>query len=168
MKKRFLILFALVGLYVLPALAQQTTFTETALADTFLDQNGKEITFGEILEANHGKTVLIDVWATWCKDCIQGMPKVKKLMKAYPDVVFVFLSLDKAQDKWHSGISKYELGNGQHFFVPKGWKSPMFDTIDLDWIPRYMLVDGSGQIKVFKAIEADDKNLVKQLKNEQI
>ena len=55
------------------------SFTEETLADVFLTENDTEITFGEVLEAHKGENIFIDVWATWCKDCIVGMPKLKML-----------------------------------------------------------------------------------------
>jgi hypothetical protein len=36
--------------------------------------------------------------------------------------------------------------------------------IKLDWIPRYMVVDKTGKIALFKAIEADDQTLIATLK----
>lgn len=32
-----------------------------------------------ILEAHKGKTVVVNVWASWCKDCIVGLPNLKAL-----------------------------------------------------------------------------------------
>jgi len=36
--------------------------------------------------------------------------------------------------------------------------------LDLDWIPRYMIIDKQGGIKVFKAIETTDITLLNNLK----
>ena len=45
-------------------------FSEAALNDTFITLDGDVVTFKSILEEHQGKTILIDVWANWCKDCI--------------------------------------------------------------------------------------------------
>ena len=147
--------------------AAQTHFNAKGLADTFLDEDGEEVTFSTILEENKGQSVLIDIWASWCKDCIVGLPKLNELLESYPDVSLVCISLDKTEEKWHAGIEKYYENQGQHFFAPKGWKSDLFTTIDLDWIPRYLLLDKTGKITVFKAIKADDKNLINQLRKQE-
>ncbi len=146
------------------ACAQTRSFTEAALDDTFLSVNGATVSFREILEKHRGKPVLIDVWATWCKDCIVGMPELKKMMGNYPAVEFVFLSLDKGREQWEKGIKKYGLANGTHYYSENGWKSDFFTSIELDWIPRYMLLDGQGNIIVYRAIKADDTELNIQLK----
>lgn len=157
MKIKFIIIFFL---SILSCKAQETPtqFSEAALNDTFVVLDGTSTTFKAILEANKGNTLVIDVWASWCKDCIGGMPKVKALQKQFPNATYVFLSLDKTQDAWKKGIEKYEV-NGQNYFMQSGWKGPFGEFIQLDWIPRYMVVDANGKIKLFKAIEADDKNI---------
>ncbi len=137
---------------------EPTTFSEAALNDTFINLDGKEVPFKNILKAYTGKTIVIDVWASWCSDCLKGMPKVKVLQQAHQEVVYVFLSLDKSQEAWKRGIEKYNV-NGNHFFMQSGWKGDFGSFVNLDWIPRYMVIDKQGNIKVFKAVEADDKKI---------
>ena len=143
--------------------AQKNTFGEKALADKLVDVQGDTATFASVLEAHKGKTILIDMWATWCADCIKGMPDVHKLMQEYTTVDFVFISLDKSEGRWKRGIKKYELEQGDHYWATKGWKSDLFDDIELDWIPRYMVIGPDGKIKLFRAIKASDKNIRKHL-----
>lgn len=136
----------------------KTQFSDKAMAEVMLDLNGNEITFSEIINQYQGKKVVIDIWASWCGDCIGGMPKVKEIQNTYSDAVYLFLSLDKDFNSWQRGIKKYKV-KGEHFFIPGGWKSDFNTSIDLDWIPRYMVVDGSGRIQLFKATVATDTNL---------
>jgi len=107
--------------------------------------------------------VLIDIWATWCKDCIVGMPIVRKLKKDYPNVKLVYISLDRNEVSWRKGIKRFEIEEGLHFWAEDGWESELFQSIDLDWIPRYMILDEHGKIKLYRAIKASDKEIVKQL-----
>ena len=76
---------------------------------------------------------------------------------------FVFLSLDKSLGAWKKGIQTYNL-QGDHYFMQSGWKGAMGTFLDLDWIPRYMIIDPDGKIVVYKAIKTKDKNLRKNLK----
>jgi thiol-disulfide isomerase/thioredoxin len=149
-------------LFVTFAQAQEKSFSEAALNDVFVSENNEEITLSEILQQYKGKTVFIDVWASWCKDCIAGMPKVQKLREENPEVVFLFLSLDKETESWKHGIEKYGV-IGENYFIPSGWKGPFCSSIDLDWIPRYMVINPKGEISLYKAIETNDENLLKEL-----
>ncbi len=138
------------------------TFSEAALNDTFIALDGKSISFKDILDAHKGETLLIDVWASWCKDCLKGLPNVKTLQDIHKDVTYMFLSMDKTQKAWKRGIEKYDI-SGMHYFMPSGWDAVFSNFIDLDWIPRYMVVDGEGSIKVFDAIKADDIRIKENL-----
>ena len=143
---------------------EETTFKKEALLNAMLTIENEQIKFTEILKKYEGKTVVIDVWASWCSDCIKGMPKVKSLQEQYPDVVYLFISMDKTYDAWKSGIQKHQL-EGEHYLTSDGMKGVFGKSINLDWIPRYMVVDKTGRIILYKAIEADDKNLIKTLES---
>ena len=142
--------------------SQEKSFSAEALQDVLIKTSGSEVTFESVLEMHKGKTVLIDIWASWCKDCIAGFPDLKKLQEDNPNINYVFLSLDKDTERWKAGIDKYDL-HGRHYFIKHGWKGPLCSSIDLDWIPRYILLDESGQIKVYKAITTKDNQLLNQI-----
>ncbi|CAM3651217.1 TlpA disulfide reductase family protein [Flavobacterium gelidilacus] len=142
--------------------AQQTEFKAEALSNTMKTVENTDITFQEILKKYEGKTIVIDVWASWCPDCIKGMPKVKTLQENYPDVTYLFLSVDKKHDAWIKGIEKYDV-QGEHYLIADGMKGVFGKSINLDWIPRYMIVDKTGKIALFKVIEADDNKLIETL-----
>ncbi len=144
--------------------SQQKQFPKKALNDTFLTLEGEELPFSKILNRYKGKTILIDVWAGWCKDCVGGLPKVKKLQDKYKDVIFVFLSLDKTPQSWKNAIQTLDI-KGEHYYIQSGWKGAFCSGIELDWIPRYMIVNPEGKITLYKAITADDKNLKNLLQN---
>ena len=140
-----------------------TTFSEAALNDEFITLDENVVPFSAILEQHKGQTIFIDVWASWCKDCRKSLPKVKELQKEFPGMSFVFLSLDKSLGAWKKAIQTYNL-QGEHYFMQSGWKGAMGTFLDLDWIPRYLIVNPEGKIVVYKAIKTKDKNLKKHLK----
>lgn len=128
------------------------------------DITGKDISFAEVLSSNNGKKIVIDIWASWCRDCIVSMNSLKKLQKnsAINNVVYVFLSLDKDEKKWKASIDKYDI-IGQHFRVPLGWKNPLSNYIQLDWIPRFLVIDENGKIVLPKAVTAKDEKMTEVL-----
>ena len=138
-------------------------FSDEALNDTFETLEGNTLQFRDILEAHKGKTIVLDVWASWCGDCLRGMPKLKTLQEKYKNVSYVFLSLDRGQEAWKRGINKYDV-RGEHYYMLSGRQGPFGSFANLDWIPRYMVIDPKGKIKVFRAVEADDNNILKALK----
>jgi thiol-disulfide isomerase/thioredoxin len=139
-------------------------FSAEALNDIFITLSGTEATFQSIINKHQGKDIVIDIWASWCSDCIKGMPKVKDLQVSHPEVAYVFLSLDRAQDAWKRGIEKYQV-KGDHYFMANGKDCPFADFVNISWIPRYMVINKAGEIVVFNVIEADDDKLLEALKN---
>ena len=162
MKKLSYVLIVCLLIFSCEAQEAPTQFSDQALNDTFITLDGQHITFNTIIEQYKGKKILIDVWASWCGDCIKGMPKVKALQKDYKDVVYIFLSLDKNLESWKKGIKRYGVA-GEHYYMRSGWKGDFGDFLDLDWIPRYVVVDSDGKIKLFKAVKADDDQLIEAL-----
>jgi hypothetical protein len=92
------------------------------------------------------------------------MPKVKALLEKYPDANYLFISMDKTYEAWLNGIEKYEV-KGEHYLTSDGMKGVFGKSINLDWIPRYMVVDKTGGIALYKVIEADDEKLIKTLES---
>lgn len=143
---------------------EETSFRKEGLENVMVNKDNQPIAFSEILKKYEGKNIVIDVWASWCSDCIKGMPKVKALQEKYPDATYLFISMDKTYDAWLKGIEKYEV-KGEHYLTSDGMKGIFGKSINLDWIPRYMVVDKSGKIVLYKVIEADDEKLIKILES---
>lgn len=166
MKKTLLLFIAVLSFTACNA-QQKTEFTSEALNNVMLTKDNTQITFQDILNKYEGKTIFIDVWASWCPDCIKGMPKVKELQKENPELIFLFISMDKNYESWVKGIEKYNV-QGEHYLTTDGMKGVFGKSIDLDWIPRYMIISKEGKIAMYKAIEADDdliKDTFSQLQN---
>jgi thiol-disulfide isomerase/thioredoxin len=54
------------------------------------DLNGKTVALADF----HGKTVLIDFWATWCAPCRKEMPTFEKLHREFGGKDVVVLTVD--------------------------------------------------------------------------
>ncbi len=142
----------------------QSGFSDAALSEKLMALDGSQVAFKDILEKYKGKTIVIEAWASWCSDCVKAMPKVKELQANNPDVVYLFLSLDKTTEKWKLGIEKHEL-KGEHYLVNDGMKGAFGQAINLDWIPRYIIIDKTGEIVLYRAIETDFEKINTVLKS---
>ncbi|WP_410879975.1 thioredoxin-like domain-containing protein [Myroides sp. DW712] len=133
---------------------ETTEFAPEALAQIFHQLDGNTLTFQEILAQYKGKNILIDVWAAWCPDCIKALPEIKNIKAEFPSVVFVNLSLDKTPEAWKEAIEKYGI-EGEHFHLKdeKRMKGVFGQAIQLNWIPRYIVVNKEGKIELFNATE---------------
>lgn len=142
----------------------QTEFKEAATDYKMQSLTGEEVQFKRILRQNYGKITVIEVWASWCSDCVKNMNKIKELQAANPDLNYVFLSVDKTPEAWKKGIEKHEI-QGTHYLIADGMKGVFGKAIDLDWIPRYIVLDKNGKIVLYKAIETDFDKINETIKS---
>jgi thiol-disulfide isomerase/thioredoxin len=151
------------------ALAQDAPAPEYLTTQDFPDSvkslglqtlEGRKVTFGQMLETYKGKKIVIDIWGSWCRDCILGYPKLEALRKEAGDknVVYVFLSTDKEIAKWKNAIGRFQI-RGEHYLLEGAWNNPLSNYIVLDWVPRYFVLDETGKIILPKAVHADDPGI---------
>lgn len=152
MKKTLVFLFAVISFSC--SQAQKNSFSKQALSEKLLAIDGSQVAFKDILKKYKGKTLVIEVWASWCGDCVKAMPKIKELQANNPNVSNLFLSMDRTVENWKIGIEKHEL-KGDHFMANDQMKGVFGKAIDLDWVPRYIIVDKTGKIVLYRAIETD-------------
>jgi thiol-disulfide isomerase/thioredoxin len=95
------------------------------------------------LSTLEGKSVLINLWATWCGPCNQELPHLQELytkVKDRPDVQILTLNIDE------------DLGLVQPFMKEKGYTFPVLpaysfviDLLDGFAIPQNWIVDPQGK-----------------------
>ena len=64
------------------------------------------------LDDFEGKTIFMNVWATWCPPCIAEMPNIQGLYEQLendPDIVFIMLSLDEDHEKARAFMERKEF-----------------------------------------------------------
>jgi thiol-disulfide isomerase/thioredoxin len=144
--------------------AQKKEFSKEALSEKLLATDGSQVAFQDILNKNKGKTIVMEVWASWCGDCVKAMPLLKSLQRSHPEATYLFVSMDKAAFKWKEGITKHEL-QGEQYMANDGMKGIFGKAIDLDWIPRYIIIDKTGKIVLYRAIETDFNKIDTTLKS---
>ncbi|WP_417785454.1 TlpA family protein disulfide reductase [Tenacibaculum sp.] len=135
-------------------------FSKQALEDVFISLEGNEVPFNKILEKHKGKKILIDIWASWCPDCLKSIPEVQSIQEVYKEAAYVFLSLDRNKRDWKNGIKRLNI-EGDHYFMQSDWEGEFGKFLGLNWIPRFLVIDENGKIIVFDATKATD-NLIRQ------
>lgn len=102
-----------------------------------------------------GKTVYIDLWATWCGPCVAEIPFSKKLQKKFgpnDPVVFLNVSVDQNQEAWKKMVLADAGWKGTHIVVPPvDGQSPVMTRYMIWGIPRFMLINRSGKIVLVDA-----------------
>lgn len=153
------ILFSTLGFAQKAPAVNKTEFSKKALAQNITSLNGQKLPISKVLEQHKGKILIIDFWASWCQDCILALPKAKELKAKNENVDFVYFSLDRSQEQWKRGLEKYEITGKNNYWFDEGWKNAFNNEIDLNWIPRFMVIDQTGKIAKYYAISPDDPEI---------
>ena len=109
----------------------------------------------EMLKGGHrsladfkGKLVLVDFWATWCKPCLEIMPRLQKLHSAYAERGFEVLgvSIDEDDNRIKKIDRRVEkLAIAYPIFIDAK-EMPAWYQFKVKAIPAMFLLDREGQI----------------------
>ena len=95
-----------------------------------------------------GKIVLVDFWATWCKPCLEIMPRLQKLHSAYAERGFEVLgvSIDEDDNRIKKiGTMAEKLAIAYPIFVDAK-QTPAWHQFKVKAIPAMFLLDRGGQV----------------------
>lgn len=63
-----------------------------------------------------GKFVLVEMWASWCRPCIEAMPNIIHAQKMYDgQFACCAISIDKSEISWKNAIRNYHLEELNHY-----------------------------------------------------
>ena len=98
-----------------------------------------------ILDKYKGKTILIDIWATWCGPCKLGHEKMKPVKEELrdKDIVYVYLtSTTSKYDEWKKYITDI---SGEHYYLTKEQLDAIFKQLEGTGYPTYAIYTSNGE-----------------------
>ncbi|MBR6189020.1 MAG: TlpA family protein disulfide reductase [Prevotella sp.] len=98
-----------------------------------------------ILDKHKGKTILIDIWATWCGPCKLGHEKMKPLKEELSgkDIVYIYLTSPTSDyDKWKDYIKDI---SGEHYFLTQEQLEAIFKQLQAHGYPTYAVYAPNGE-----------------------
>lgn len=100
-----------------------------------------------ILDRYKGKTVVFDLWETWCGWCLKGHREMAPLKETLKDknIVFVYLATNSSPfDLWLSYANDIP---GEHYFLTEDQNEYMSEHIfNTGGVPKYAIFDTQGKM----------------------
>lgn len=113
-----------------------------------------------------GKSLLLDLWATWCVPCLSEMPYSKILQQATKDlpIVFVYLCTTSSSDleKWKSKVIELKQP-GVHFFIDLTLDEDIRRLFSFSGYLGYALIDSEGKPKPIERPSAMSREKISDL-----
>ena len=122
-----------------------------------------------ILDKHKGKTILVDLWATWCGPCKLGHEKMKPLKEELKDkdIVYIYITSPSSNyDEWKKYIADIP---GEHYFLTEEQNRYISEQYECTGIPFYAIYNTKGELTFkqagFGGIEVIREALEKALSN---
>ena len=97
-----------------------------------------------ILDRYKGKTVLIDIWATWCGPCRVAIDQMKPMKQELEgkDIVYIYLTSSTSEfEDWERVISDI---HGEHYYLTEEQLNHILQQYGEQAYPTYAIYDSKG------------------------
>lgn len=133
----------------------------------FVDTEGNKQSLKEIIDAESGKVIYIDLWASWCTPCRKEFPHSIQLQEKLKDqpITFMYLSLDDGDGVWKKAMQKLNMEDkGQHYRRKRKDAMSLLQFFYIYNIPHYLIINKEGIPINRDALPPSDPKLLRQLK----
>jgi cytochrome c biogenesis protein CcmG/thiol:disulfide interchange protein DsbE len=130
---------------------------------SFPDLEGKNVSLSDF----RGKVVLLNIWATWCRPCVEEMPSIERLYNQFKDDDFVVLAVSidiKGKKVVDPFMKLYNLS----FKALLDTKGAIRNAYQTTGVPESYIIDKNGIIleKVIGSIDWSSPKMFQYFKTQ--
>lgn len=175
MMKKVLLLFVLLSLGGIAARAQfnqqdldNKYATELVKVGTAAPDFKMKTPEGKTLQLSKfakGKTVVLDFWASWCRDCRKDAPEVVRMYEKYRQygIEFLGISMDTDVEAWKKAIGQFGITYPQVSELKKFKETDIAKAYGVNWIPSMVVIGPDGQVKLSTVLSYKVDKYLKEL-----
>ena len=112
-----------------------------------------------------GKTVVLDFWASWCRDCRKDAPEVVRMYEKYRQhgIEFIGISMDTDVEAWKKAIGQFGITYPQVSELKKFKETDIAKAYGVNWIPSMVVIGPAGQVKLSTVLSYKVDKYLKEL-----
>ena len=112
-----------------------------------------------------GKTVVLDFWASWCRDCRKDAPEVVRMYEKYRQhgIEFLGISMDTDVEAWKKAIGQFGITYPQASELKKFKETDIAKAYGVNWIPSIVVIGPDGQVKLSTVLSYKVDKYLKEL-----
>ena len=130
---------------------------------SFPDLDGKNVSLSDF----RGKIVLLNIWATWCRPCVEEMPSIERLYNKFKkdDLVVLAVSIDIKGKKVVDPFMKIHKLSFKALLDTKGSIQNLYRTTG---VPESFIIDKNGIIlqKIIGSYDWSSSKIFQYFKNQ--
>lgn len=132
----------------------------TAPDFTLAAPDGKQVRLSKLLENG---PVLLDFWATWCKPCIKGMPKLNEIHEKYKNKGLTIVGVNEDGPRGQNRIRPFLRGRNITFQIAIDSDGSVMKRMQVRALPTTILIAPDGEIVLRQAGLSDPAPLIEAI-----
>jgi thiol-disulfide isomerase/thioredoxin len=102
-----------------------------------------ELASGKLPADLKGKTILLDIWATWCGPCVEEMPKLERWSQEFGDDLVVIGLTDEDPEKIRTFASRHQIT----YPLMTDPSRKLTNRLEVQTIPQLILISNDGTVR---------------------
>lgn len=107
-----------------------------------VDTTGNGYKMSDVIKSDKKQYTLIEFWASWCVPCHQFFNRIRDVIKQYPEIRFISVSIDKDNKKWIDDLKKNSLEWEQYRTTDASFLTKYM----INGVPSAILIDNNGTV----------------------
>ena len=137
----------------------------------FIDSLSTIQSFSDLVTYFKGKTLYIDMWASWCLPCLKEFKNQNTLVDSFlknNKIIKLYLTIGQphAGDVWRKLVYKYQL-KGYHLMAGSKFfediRRKIYNNSNSIDVPRYVIIKNGEIVEINAFAPSDGNKLIKQL-----